>query len=258
MNHEAEENVYCKIKSKSKPKLNKTNDSIEWAKWTWNPVTGCKMGCKYCYARDIGMRFNGHFNPEFHPDRLTCPANTTIPKSKENEIGIKNVFVCSMADLFGDWVPQEWIDKVIEVVRINPQWNFIFLTKNPKRLVDIKWPDNSWVGTTIDNKSRVTSATESFQKIKAKVKFLSCEPLKEDIGFTDLAMFNWIIIGGQSASTGEPAFQPKWEWVEKILVQARKDGCNVYFKPNLTVRPKEYPEKEQMNNDLITFGTVTN
>ncbi|MBF0524736.1 MAG: DUF5131 family protein [Deltaproteobacteria bacterium] len=96
------------VPTSSKQTFNATNDNIEWAKWTWNPVTGCLHGCKYCYARDIANRFFGEykFSPHFYPERLSAPANTTIPVKRINEPGIKNVFVCSMADLFGEWVGQ--------------------------------------------------------------------------------------------------------------------------------------------------------
>lgn len=227
--------------TKKTSKFNKTNDNIEWAKWTWNPVTGCKMGCKYCYARDIANRFYPQgFEPTFHEHRLDAPKNT--PHVKSDDIGFRNVFVCSMADLFGEWVPDEWINAVLESVRESPDWNFLFLTKNPKRLVGIDWPENAWVGTTVDVQARVEPAKEAFRQIKASVKFLSCEPLKEPLVFGDMSMFDWIIIGGQSKSSGEPAFQPQWEWVESLLSQARGTGLKIYFKPNLEVRPREYPQ----------------
>jgi len=220
--------------------FNQTNDNIEWAKWSWNPVTGCKFGCDYCYAHDIAMRFNGDFEPTFHPDRMAAPKNTKVPAV--NDIGYRNVFVCSMADLFGDWVPDEWINQILDAVRAAPQWNFLFLTKNPKRLINIKWPDNAWVGTTVDRQSRVKPAEEAFKKIKAKVKFLSCEPMLENLSFEDMTVFDWVIIGGRSKNTTGPEFQPDWLWVESLLTQARASGCKVYFKPNLKSRPNEYPE----------------
>jgi len=225
-------------------KFNFTNDNIEWAKWTWNPVTGCLHGCKYCYARDIAMRFNSGkgFKPEFHENRLEAPANTPLPAQASTEVGFRNVFVCSMADLFGEWVPQDWIDKVLQVVKENPQWNYLFLTKNPKRLTTIDWPDNAWVGTTVDTKARVKAAEEAFRKVNAKIKFLSCEPLQEQLEFSDMSMFNWIIIGGRSKSTGMEEGQPEWLWVESLIHQARSDGLKIYFKPNLKSRPKEYPQ----------------
>lgn len=220
--------------------FNQTNDNIEWAKWSWNPVTGCKFGCDYCYAHDIAMRFNGDFEPTFHPERLSAPQNTKVPAV--NDIGFRNVFVCSMADLFGEWVPDAWIAQVLDAVRKAPQWNFIFLTKNPKRLISIDWPDNAWVGTTVDRQSRVKAAEEAFKKIDAKVKFLSCEPMLENLSFEDMTMFDWVIIGGRSKNSKGPEFQPEWLWVESLLTQARGSGSKVYFKPNLKSRPTEYPE----------------
>ena len=222
------------------------SDSIEWSKWTWNPVTGCIYACQYCYARDIGNRFQGGFEPKFHPERLSAPINTRLPIDTGN--GNRNVFVCSMAELFGDWVPQEWIDQVIESCAKSPEWNFIFLTKNPKRLIGIEWPKNAWVGTTVDCQSRVNSAVGAFEELnkhqyRPVVTFLSCEPMNERLDFGDrgLHSFDWIIIGGRSVSSRMPAFQPEWEWVEKLHNEARASGCKIYWKPNLTVRPKEYP-----------------
>jgi len=228
---------------KSSAIFNLTNDNIEWAKWTWNPVTGCLHGCKYCYARDISNRYwpETEFKPEFHPNRLAAPKNTAIPSHLIDAPGIKNVFVCSMADLFGEWVPKEWIDSVLDVVRDSPQWTYLFLTKNPIRLIEIDWPDNAWVGTTVDTQRRVKPVEDIFREVKAPVKFLSCEPLLEELTFSDLSMFDWLIIGSRSKNSQLPAFQPEWAWVESLFNQARKAGLKVYFKPNLTIRPREYP-----------------
>ena len=234
-------------KQNDKPVFNRTNENIEWASWTWNPVTGCKHGCPYCYARDIAARFygNGGFEPKFHPARLAAPANTPAPRHNA-PVGERNVFVCSMADLFGEWVPQEWIDQVLKAVRQTPQWNFLFLTKNPARLVGIDWPPNAWVGTTVDCQTRVAAAQKAFAMIKAKVKFLSCEPLLERITFRDLRVFDWLIIGPQRVGSGHE--QPQWEWVEHLLNQARAAALKVYFKPHLSVRPREYPKAREEEN----------
>jgi protein gp37 len=228
---------------KSTSTFNRTNDNIEWAKWTWNPVVGCKHGCSYCYARDIAKRFYGNFEPTFRPERLLAPKVTPLPPGASEDVGLKNVFVCSMADLFGDWVPQDWIDLVLSSVRESPRWNFLFLTKNPKRMVDIDWPKNAWVGTTVDVQHRVKAAEEAFRQINASVRFISCEPLQENIVFDSMEMFDWIIIGGRSRCSSLPEFQPKWEWVESLLAQAREHNLKVYFKPNLTSRPREYPRE---------------
>ena len=245
--------LYILHRPNSKPVFNSTNEMVDWANWTWNPVTGCLHGCSYCYARDIANNermaksYPYKFEPTFHPARLKAPFNTSIP-SHSSDLRTKNVFTCSMADLFGKWVPDDWIMRVFEVVIAAPQWNFLFLTKFPQRLQEISdkldgFPDNAWVGTTVDTQARVKVAEKAFQNIDANVKWLSCEPLLERLTFGSLEMFDWVVIGGQSASyfNGTPEFQPEWEWVEHLWTQARDAGCKVYWKENLTVRPKECP-----------------
>src|SRR5262249_19820369 len=112
------------------------NENIEWALWSWNPVTGSRHDCPYCYARDIANRlFKPKFRPTLWPGRLKAPQNTPVPVDKAAQwMGHRNVFTCSMADLFGRWVPREWIEAVLDSVRAAPQWNFLFLTKFPKRM----------------------------------------------------------------------------------------------------------------------------
>jgi protein gp37 len=222
-------------------KFNKTNKSISWANWSWNPVTGCRHGCKYCYARTMTKRFkkifpNG-FEPSFYPERLAAPFNTKAP-SKSDGPAARNVFTVSMGDLFGEWVEQPWIDQVMDTVRQTQQWNYIFLTKNPQRLATIDWPENAWVGTTVDTQARVAAAEEAFESVNAKVKFVSCEPLLEEIKFSRLELFNWIIIGAQT----RPTIQPDRLWVNSLITQACEVGCKIYCKPNLTACVKEFPE----------------
>jgi protein gp37 len=225
------------------PTFNLTNENIEWAKWSWNPVTGCYNNCPFCYAKWQAHRFyEEKFEYTVHRDRFSAPHNTKIPKGRADEPGIHNVFVCSMADLFGDWVKENVIQEILDICSSTPQWTYIFLTKNPKRLLDFEFPKNSWVGTTVHEKSYVEAALSIMPKVNAPVKFLSCEPLLEDLEIEDLTGVNWVIIGGCTKTPGHPAFQPDWEWVEKLLFTARKSDCKVYFKPNLTVVPKEYPE----------------
>lgn len=224
------------------------NDNIEWAMWSWNPVTGCKHDCPYCYARDIAERFyEQKFQPSFIPDRLCAPQNTRVPIEAASNIGYKNVFTCSMADLFGRWVPTEWIEAVLTAVAKAPQWNFLFLTKFPIRMAEFDFPDNAWVGTTVDCQARVKAAENAFQKINARVKWLSCEPLLEPLEFSDLSMFQWIVLGGSSKSTQTPEWRPPRSWINRIEDKAHEAGCMVYEKTNLLERIREYPGQEPVH-----------
>jgi protein gp37 len=233
-----------------RPTFNRTNQMVDWAWWTWNPVTGCLHDCSYCYARVIAERFYPEkFEPTFHPDRLKAPHYTKVPPDASHDVRAKSVFVCSMADLFGKWVPQAWIDAVLAEVRAAPQWNFLFLTKFPQRLAEIDWPDNAWVGTTVDEQYRVKIAEKAFRDLKAPVRWLSCEPMRERLTFESLEMFDWVVVGGQSAAGSEPAMQPLWEWVLHLENQARQANCRVFWKQNLTVRPREYPGMPGMGQD---------
>lgn len=229
------------------------NDNIEWARWSWNPVTGCNHGCDYCYARDIAERFRGDafpfgFAPAIYPERLIAPSHTK-PKHNDDwsdvdQMGHRNVFTCSMADLFGKWVPREWIEAVLEQAHANKQWNFLFLSKFPQRMQEFEFPDNAWVGTSVDKQGAVARAERAFEKINAKVKWLSCEPMLERLTFNSLEMFNWVVVGGSSRSTQTPEFHPPFEWILHLHNQARDAKSKLYMKSNLFgdgSRVREYP-----------------
>jgi protein gp37/ParB-like chromosome segregation protein Spo0J len=235
---------------KGKPSFNRTNEQIDWAAWSWNPVTGCLHGCKYCYAREMAELRESYraiypvgFTPLFHYERLDAPANTKVPDEARKDHRQKRVFVCSMADLFGKWVPDEWIEKVLAKCQQNQQWEYLFLTKFPRRYVDLKLPQTGWIGTSVPEQKYVRLAEEAFEKIHdVRVKWLSLEPLLEPVQFTDLSMFDWVVIGSQSAtdqpkdierSGHVPEFAPPIEWVARIIDQARECGCKIYCKPNL-------------------------
>jgi protein gp37 len=224
------------------------NENIEWALWSWNPVTGCLHNCPYCYARDIATlgptanAFPNGFTPTFVPSRLKAPQNTPFPAEKAAAwMGHKNVFVCSMADLFGGWVPREWIEAVLAEVRAAPQWNFLFLTKFPVRMAEFDFPGNAWVGTTVDCQARVANAERAFRKVRAGVKWLSVEPLLQPLKFDDLGAFQWLVIGGSSVSRQTPEWFPPLRWVVDLREQAEAAGVAVYFKANLIRRPLGYP-----------------
>jgi protein gp37 len=138
-----------------------------------------------------------------------------------------------MADMFGRWVPEEWIEAVLSQMRASPQWNFLCLTKFPKRMAEFDIPPNTWMGTTVDLQARVPAAEAAFAKVKAAVKWLSVEPMLEPLKFTRLDLFDWIVVGGASRSTKTPAWHPPSQWVHDLRRQADAAGVAWYEKKNL-------------------------
>jgi protein gp37/ParB-like chromosome segregation protein Spo0J len=257
--HDGREVEYAKPEGKAT--FNQTDgDGISWARWSWNPITGCLHGCDYCYAREITLRFKqvnpAGFTPLFHHERLGAPAHTRIPEQHADDPSWRRVFVCSMADLYGRWVPEEWLLEVHSAMLSNPMWEYLLLTKFPARYNKVDLPPSAWVGTSVDEQKRVRIAEDAFRQIEGvKVKWLSLEPLKEPLEFSDLSMFDWVVIGAQTETwQGEgterkqvPAFAPPFDWVTRLVAQAREAGCRVHLKPNLVngrpgmQLPDEYP-----------------
>ena len=239
---------------------------IEWCDATWNPVTGCLHGCKYCYARRMAERFDGKmyernplrnvtnhhltepakkgnltaagkltekvvpypygFEPTFHKYRLDIPQRW--PKHKV-------IFVCSMADLFGEWVPDRWIEEVFEACRKAPQHTYLFLTKNPDRLCDLannkKLPTdkNFWYGSTLDSKN-----ARRYPGRFRDHTFLSIEPLREhmDAGLGSFGSAEWIIIGAETGSRKEKII-PEKAWIDNICEAASITQAAVFMKDSL-------------------------
>lgn len=206
------------------------NTTIEWTKKTWNPITGCtkySAGCANCYAEVISRRFskafpNG-FNVTLHPERLNEPKKVTNPTM---------FFVCSMADLFHEKVPFDYIDRVMQTITECHQHTFQILTKRPLRMYDYFFhrdnniPKNVWLGTSVENKEtkgRINYLCEKY----ATVRFLSCEPLLGDLGKLDLRDIDWVIVGGESGPKARPM---KKEWVLNIQRQCKEQGVPFFFK----------------------------
>jgi len=205
--------------------MNKTG--IEWTDYTWNPVTGCLNNCEYCYARKLAKRFkfkNG-FRPTFHPDRLNDPEVVKHPSK---------IFVCSMADLFGDWVSPLWVSKVMNTVGRCEQHTFQFLTKFPQNLRRYNpWPRNAWVGATATDDESFISALCHLAYVRAPVRFISIEPFLSPIRVNgpqlEASGIDWLIIGAQT----NPLRLPDSQWVADIAGAAVYAGIPIFIKNNM-------------------------
>lgn len=206
--------------------------TIEWTEMSWNPITGCNKvsaGCDNCYAEVMSRRlkamgqkkYQNGFELTLHPDTLLEPK-----KWKKSH----TVFVCSMSDLFHEKVPFDFIDKIMAVITATPQHKYQILTKRGKRMSEYftshDIPNNAWLGVTVD----VTSSKERIdylRKLPASIKFLSCEPLLEDLGEMNLEGIDWVIVGGESGTRARPM---KEEWAVNIMTQTDKQGAAFFFK----------------------------
>jgi protein gp37 len=208
--------------------------SIEWTEMTWNPTTGCdkiSAGCKFCYAEVMSKRlqvmgvekYKNNFEITIHEEELQTPYQWKKPKI---------VFVNSMSDLFHKDVPIEFIRKVFKVMKENPQHVFQVLTKRADvlRYYDsegwLDWTHNIWMGVSVENE-KVTNRIKLLQKTKARVKFLSCEPLIGPLPDLNLKGIDWVIVGGESGRKPRPM---KKEWVKDIKTQCKQADVAFFFK----------------------------
>ena len=237
---------------------------IDWCDATWNPVTGCLHGCDYCYARRIAERFNGHFGenkllyvleepvrdswknengdrifgrkepyphnfvPTFHRYKLDEPKRWTKPRT---------IFVCSMADLFGGWVPDEWIKAVFDACEAAPQHRYLFLTKNPARYIELArkdmLPRQHWYGYSATRQSQLWSFHHA-DECPCINLFVSIEPILEPMqpNFSTHTPADWVIIGAETGNR-RGRVKPEKPWIDNILMECEYSGRPVFMKESL-------------------------
>jgi len=213
------------------------NSQIEWTDATWNPVRGCTKispGCKHCYAETFAERFRGvkghpyeqGFDLKLVPEKLTEPLTWRSPKL---------VFVNSMSDLFQTGVPDEYVKAVTEVMATANWHTFQVLTKRSERLRGMLQTDleefahlgHVWWGVSVEDRKYGVPRIEHLRDAPAKVRFLSIEPLLEDLGPIDLSGISWVIVGGESGPGARPM---RKEWVVSIQKQCREYDVPFFFK----------------------------
>lgn len=241
------------------------NTKIDWCDTSWNPVTGCLHDCEYCYARGIANRFNGGFDfkargiflPEYNEsifvvdnpgrlqdgkkavypfgfsptlrlDRLNVPESWTQPRT---------IFVCSMADLFGEWVPDEWIKAVFDACDKAPQHRYLFLTKNPARYISMSekgmLPSKHWYGysaTTDDDLWTFHHADDC----PVKNLFVSVEPIHDRLitPFSTHCPADWVIIGAETGNCKNKII-PKRSWITEIADHCEMMSIPVFMKESV-------------------------
>jgi protein gp37 len=209
------------------------NSAIEWTEQTWNPTTGCtkvSSGCQNCYAEIMARRlkamglkgYENGFALTLHQDRLHAPLQRTKPTI---------YFVNSMSDLFHEEIPQNYIRQVFDVIKSTPQHTFQVLTKRAGRMArffrSYDAPKNAWVGVTVENKKHGVPRIDKLRRVGVRIRFLSIEPLLEDLGNLDLTNIHWVIVGGESGPKARPM---KPEWVEHIKQQCEEQNISFFFK----------------------------
>lgn len=210
-----------------------TRSRIEWTEQTWNPVIGCtkiSAGCKHCYAEVMARRlqamgvaaYENGFKLRIVPERLREPLDRKKPTL---------YFVNSMSDLFHQGVPDAYIRQVFDVMTEAKQHTFQVLTKRGERLARFAQsyvvPPNVWIGVSVENKRHGVPRIAHLQAAPAHIRFLSVEPLLEDVGMLDLSGIEWVIVGGESGHGARP-MNP--EWVDSVREQCDRQGVLFFFK----------------------------
>lgn len=210
-----------------------TTSKIEWTEQTWNPIVGCtkiSAGCKHCYAETMAKRLQAMGTPGYEngfalrllPERLADPAKRQKPTV---------YFVNSMSDLFHEKVPESYIEQVFDVIAKTPQHHYQILTKRAARLAryfrDRTVPPNVWLGVSVENRRHGVPRIDYLRTVPARIRFLSVEPLLEDVGELDLRDIHWVIVGGESGPKARPM---KPEWADAVRRQCAEQDVAFFFK----------------------------
>lgn len=246
------------------------NTKIDWCDSSWNPVTGCQHDCEYCYARSLANRYGGFdhdedknpidtqfaigvqeldkpkhimrknglhkapypwfFLPTLHRYRLDQPKKWSEPRT---------IFVCSMADLFGEWVPDEWIEEVFKACEAAPWHRYLFLTKNPVRYnrlyrLDLPYLNGAMFGYTLD----ATQTNEWLEETKlpyGKDVFVSIEPIRGEINsyyLDHILKCGWVIVGAETGNR-KGIIKPKKEWIDFILRHCEANKIPIFMKESI-------------------------
>jgi protein gp37 len=211
--------------------------AIEWTDATWNPVRGCTKispGCKHCYAETFAERFRG---VPGHPykqgfDLLLVPEKLLEPLKWSRS---RRIFVNSMSDLFQDGVPDDFVRQVFEVMAAADWHIYQMLTKRAARqraltammLPEIVRQDHIWLGVSVEDKRYGLPRIDELRNTPAKVRFLSIEPLLEDLGKIELQGIHWVIVGGESGPGARPMHE---RWVLSVRDQCQAAGVPFFFK----------------------------
>jgi protein gp37 len=210
-----------------------TVSRIEWTEQTWNPTVGCTKispGCKHCYAETMARRlkaigtagYENGFALTLLPNRLRDPVARRKPTI---------YFVNSMSDLFHERIPDAYIQQVFDVIHETPQHTYQVLTKRAARLARFfsrrSAPANAWLGVSVENVKFGVPRIDYLRRVNAEVRFLSVEPLIEDVGELSLSEIHWVIVGGESGPKARPM---KQQWVESIQRQCDEQSVAFFFK----------------------------
>jgi protein gp37 len=208
------------------------NSSIEWTESTWNPVTGCTKvspGCKHCYAERMALRlqamgqanYRNGFRLTLHEEALKLCLEWKRPQL---------ILVNSMSDLFHEQVPVEFIHRTFDVMRHAHWHQFQVLTKRSERLLKLDpvltWAPNIWMGVSVESQD-YTFRIDHLKQTRARIKFLSLEPLLGALPNLDLHGIDWVIVGGESGPGARPV-NPSW--VLDIRNQCQQNGAPLFFK----------------------------